>query len=63
MTKIKIITQREGIGEYGSVIDVSDERAARWVAKGFAELVDAPMAKTAPKAPAKVGPANGTNAK
>lgn len=63
MPKIKITIDDDGIGKLGEILDVSEERAERWVGKGFAELVDASTAKPAPKAPAKIGLGNGANSK
>ena len=37
--RIRIIRERRGFGVVGDVLDVSPERAERWVQMGLAELI------------------------
>jgi hypothetical protein len=47
--KIRLVVTRDGLGEKGEVLDVSEERAGRWCRDGLAELLGAKKKKPAPQ--------------
>jgi len=51
MAKIRIITSKPGWGKLGDVLDVSPERAARWIKNLIAEDADPKAKKAAAEEP------------
>lgn len=51
MAEIKLKISVSGVGDKGEVVTVSDDRASRWLKKGFAEPVS--VKASAPSTPEK----------
>jgi hypothetical protein len=47
--KIRLLITREGLGEKGEVLEVSENRAGRWCRDGLAELVSGKKKKMTPQ--------------
>lgn len=50
--KIRLRVKREGLGGPGKVVEVSDERGARWIRDGIAEPYEKPPKAKKASAPA-----------